>query len=188
MTSEDSYTNPLTRFLEPNERVYWWQDRPAYRFSLPAIIPVAFSVCWTLVTLYAFWLTMTELIHEVPGAIWFKPATSLILVITGIGMTIYSWQDVRSAVPMSYVVTDKAALIIEHSNPPRVQRFGRDAIAHRILFEDRIAFVGDVFDPRVHDKGSSFLGVDIAAAERALDRIARKIEKTDDDNDNFFGW
>lgn len=175
--------NPLNRFLEPGERVYWWQDRPAHRFSLPAIIPVAFSVCWTLLTFWSLWVTFTDLIHEVPGAIWFKPAASLLLTLTGIGMTIYSWQDVRASVPTTYLVTDKAALIIEYSNPPRVQRFGRDEVAQRIVFEDRIAFVADVFDPRVHDKRSSFLGVEnIAAADRALDRIAHKIEKPDDDD------
>lgn len=185
--SEYTHTNPLAPFLEPGERVFWWQDRPAHRFSLPAVIPVAFSVCWTLLTFYSLALTLVALVNDEPGAIWLKPAASLFLVLTGIGMTIYSWQEISAAVPTTYVVTNKAALIIEHSNPPRVQRFGKDAIARRIIFEDRIAFVDDVFDPRVHDKGSSFVGVEnIAAADRALDQIARKIEKPKDD-DTFFG-
>ena len=183
----ETSSNPLTRFLEPDERVYWWQDRPAHRFSLPAVIPVAFSVSWTLLAFYSFWLTFLALVNELPRAIWYKPVASLLLTLTGIAMTIYSWREVRAAVPTTYLATNKAALIIEHSEPPQVQRFGRDAVARRIVFEDRIAFVDDVFDPRVHDKGSSFIGIeDIAAAEKALDRIARKIKKPDD-GDTFFG-
>ncbi len=170
--------NPISGYLKPGERVMWWQDRAAHRTSLNALIPIMFSACWTLVTLGSFTLTLWAALADIPGSNWMKPAASLFLTVVGIGMIAYSWREVRAVAPVSYIVTDRAALIIEHATPARVHRFGPDAISRRLVFADRIAFVDDVFDPRAHDMRSSFVGVEnIEAAERALDRIARKIEK-----------
>ncbi|MEQ8823727.1 MAG: hypothetical protein RIC14_05065 [Filomicrobium sp.] len=156
--------------LEPGEEIVWAQRGPVLRLSAEWFI-----MSFVLLIFLVAWLGLLFVgIHDDRTDTW-----TVVLVLGGICalITLALSQTINrfsAGLRTVYVITDRAALIIEAVKPVCIRRFNQESVARRWTFGSRIFFPPTTLRERFVLYYRSFYGVrDMAAAEAALEQIVR---------------
>lgn len=162
--------------LEPGEEVIWCQAGPKLWHSTYWLVTFLVLLIWTAFGLGLAAVVGWRLIDNHRDVGW----APVILLLTYSAIGVYGIQvSVRrfsASLRTLYLITDRAALIVEAVRPMNIRRFEPKAVAMRWSVGDRIGFPPVKFLDRF-DFDRMFVGVkDMESAHAALERVAQKAQ------------